>query len=227
MISFDTILTPRLWGKSNTKWVGLIALGVSAACLLAVLAWVGLDLMEKHQQKKLHLAPQDIPSIAVSGPNYNMQSTVDANLFGDPNPPKVVKVVRKTSLDLTLQGILWASDNTSGRAIIQSGKKKTKLYSIGKKIEGSNVTLKEIRNNEVLLERGGVLESLAIVKVSSGGPVKALSSFENKVKSRKEHARKERARKAEWARKKRERKEERAPLKDALTLRRNDRLLAR
>jgi len=50
------------------------------------------------------------------------------------------------------------------RAIIVSGKKKAKLYSVGESIKGARVSIEEIRSNEVLLNRNGAIESLSLIK---------------------------------------------------------------
>jgi len=72
-------------------------------------------------------------------------------------------------LNLTLQGILAASDSKLARAIITSGKKKAGLYSVGEDIKGVSASIKEIRANEVLLDRNGATESLKIKKLGKGG----------------------------------------------------------
>jgi len=55
------------------------------------------------------------------------------------------------------------------RAIITSGNKKAGLYSIGEDIQGVGASVKEIRSDEVLLNRNGAVESLKIKKKSGGG----------------------------------------------------------
>lgn len=163
----NTILNHRLWHKHGANAV----LAVAILCLLGVLGSVGWTAYSQSKIKQKNYQPQDIaaPNRA-NKPSYRVEDIVAANLFGDPAPKKVVvKKAPKTTLNLTLQGILWASDDTMARAIIQSGKKQPELYSVGEKIKNAGASVKEIRDAEVLLDRNGAVESLPLVKKKSSG----------------------------------------------------------
>lgn len=143
---------------------------VAIVCLFLALTRIGWTAYSQRQIKLGNYQPQTIqPIIKRSGPSYRINELVSANLFGNPNPVKVVQQAPKTTLDLTLQGILWASDPSLARAIIQSGKKKSELYSIGESIKGAGASIKEIRNGEVLLDRSGATESLPLIKQTKSG----------------------------------------------------------
>ena len=86
-----------------------------------------------------------------------------------------MKKAPKTTLNLTLQGILWATDANIARAIIMTGKKKSELYSVGEAIKGAQASVKEIRDGEVLLDRNGTTESLPLLKKTSSGNRQVIS----------------------------------------------------
>ena len=163
---FNIISNNRFWNKHGTLAVWLLA---CLALLIAVsrIGWTG------YSQAKIRSAnyqAQDInPLVNSSKPLYRVNDIVSANLFGDPTPEKVVAKAPKTTLDLTLQGILWATDSTQARAIIKSGKKSSELYSVGENIKGAGASVKEIRDGEVLLDRNGATESLPLMKKTSSG----------------------------------------------------------
>jgi len=171
----NTIFNHRLWHKHAQKG----ALGLSVLCLLAVIAWVGWTTHTQNEIKQANYQPQEIAAPReTSRPSYRVDDIVAANLFGDPSPKVVVKKAPKTTLNLKLQGILSASDQSLARAIIQSGKKSSELYSVGEKIKNAGASIKEIRDGEVLLDRNGAIESLPLVKKSASGDQKIISYTE-------------------------------------------------
>lgn len=95
---------------------------------------------------------------------YRINDVVKANLFGD-DAPKVVAVAPKTTLNLKLKGVLSANSATFARAIIQAGSKPSVLYAVGDNIKGAGANIEEIRQEEVLLNRAGAIESLPLVKL--------------------------------------------------------------
>lgn len=175
---YNAISNNRTWNKHGTK----IATGLALVCLLLVCGLVAKDVYDNQQLKKAHYAPQNFQQLVSSRPSYSVNNIVAANLFGDPNPPKLVQNAPKTTLDLTLQGILWASDNSMARAIIMSGKKQSGLYSVGEKIKGAGVSIKEIRDHEVLLNRSGAIESLPLIKQADSGN-RQIITYENTISS--------------------------------------------
>ncbi|MFT5136684.1 MAG: type II secretory pathway component PulC [Arenicella sp.] len=163
---FKTISNNRLWNKHGTPVVWLLA------CLILLIAvsrvaWIG------YSQSKIknanYLAQNIDPLVKSSKLLYRVNDIVSANLFGDPAPKIVVENAPKTTLDLTLQGILWATDSTQARAIIKSSKRSSELYSVGEDIKGAGASVKEIRDGEVLLDRNGATESLPLLKKTSSG----------------------------------------------------------
>jgi type II secretory pathway component PulC len=162
----NTISTSRTWTRHGLK----IAYGFSGLLLLAVSASVALSIKAQSEIKAANYAEQTIAPISKKAQHsYRVNDIINANLFGDPSPAPIAKVAPKTTLDLTLQGVLAASDTSIARAIIMSGKRNSKLYSIGESIKGAGVSIEAIKANEVLLNRNGAIESLPMVKPKSRG----------------------------------------------------------
>jgi len=162
----SSINNNRTFNKHGVK----IALGGAVLCLLIMLLHVGLTLRTQHKIKISNYEPKPAQAIRRNAQQlYRANDIISANLFGDPSPVEAVKVTPKTTLDLTLQGVLWGTDEKIGRAIIKSGKKKPKLYSVGDDIKGAGASVKEIKNGEVLLNRNGATESLPLIKKTSSG----------------------------------------------------------
>jgi type II secretion system protein C len=157
----QSITNSRIWNRHGQT----IAWSVTAACLLIAVASVGWDIYQQRQLKATNYAPQTLPPISRNQTEtYRVSTIVRANLFGDATPAPVIVQARPTTLDLELQGVLWATDNNIARAIITSGKRNAELYSVGEAIKGTGASIKEIRDGEVLLDRNGALESLLLSK---------------------------------------------------------------
>lgn len=173
MILFNAITNSRVIIKHGTK----LAWAAAALCCIAVAWHVGSSIHEQNKIKAANYAPQTIAPINTQrNAGYQANDIVSANLFGNPTPIVKQEKVAKTTLNLTLEGVLAASDDSLGRAIIKSGNKPAKLYSIGEEIQGAGASLKEIRNQEVLLNRNGATESLALKKLK-GSSKGSLTSF--------------------------------------------------
>ena len=162
----NTIANNRFWSRHGLQagWA------LSVLILLLAVGKVSWSAYQQAQLKQANYQPQSLAPIArTTQRGYRVNDIVAANLFGDPAPKPVLKQAPKTTLDLTLQGILWASDPNLARAIIMSGKRKSELYSIGEDIKGAGASVKEIRSGEVLLNRNGATESLPLVKLKGSG----------------------------------------------------------
>ena len=151
-----------------------IALAGSIIFLLIFLITSGFSIRTQAKTKAENYKPQPVQAVSNRNnrPRYRINDVVSANLFGNPAPAakKVVQNAPKTTLDLKLQGILSATDNSVARAIISSSKnKKAGLYSVGENIKGAGASVKEIRAQEVILNRNGAVESLPLEKRNSKG----------------------------------------------------------
>ena len=162
----NTIANNRFWSKHGLQagWA------LSVLILLLVVVKVSWTAYQQAKIKQANYQAQQVaPIVRNSHGDYRINDIVAANLFGDPTPRPVLKQAPKTTLDLTLQGILWASDPSLARAIIMTGKRKSELYSIGENIKGAGASVQEILTGEVLLNRNGATESLPLAKQRSRG----------------------------------------------------------
>lgn len=162
----NTISSNRFINRHGVK----IAWAVALLCALLLLWNIGSTVKAQQQIKHANYSVKPTLTTARDNrPNYRASDITRANLLGNPNPTPVVRRAPKTTLDLTLQGILWASEASMARAIIMSGKRNAKLYAIGESIDGAGASVKEIRDGEVILNRNGALESLPLLKKTVSG----------------------------------------------------------
>ena len=158
----NSISNNRIWNRHGLKIAYVVAF-LLCVLLIGNVSWSVVT----HKKTKLtNYEPQKIAPIrAITSPDYLVDDIIKANLFGNPNPAPVQKIITKTTLDLTLHGLLAATDVTLARAIIRSGKSKSELYSVGEKVKGaSGASIEDIKFNEVLLNRNGAIESLSLNK---------------------------------------------------------------
>ena len=181
MESFNTFSNHPTIKKHGPK----IALICSILLLLLFLISSGINLRAQEKTKAKNYASQPLEKINTrKRHNYKINDVISANLFGNPKPVKVVKNAPKTTLNLTLQGILSATDANVARAIISSNKKKKgTLYSVGDEIKGAGASIKEIRSQEVILNRNGSIESLPIKKSQSKGDNTVYTPIKNESKT--------------------------------------------
>lgn len=161
----NTISNNRLFQKHGRT----AAIAVAALLLILSLLSVYTNYKTQHKIKKENYKAQQIKRSNNPVRQYKVTDIVTANLFGDAVKKPVVKNAPKTTLDLTLQGILYTKESDIARAIVMVGKKKSGLYSVGEKIKGANASVKEIRDNEILLNRNGLTESLPLIKKNKSG----------------------------------------------------------
>ena len=160
MNALNSISSSRIWQRHGT----LIAWVFGGLCLTAVCASTAWDAYQQHQVRTQNYAPQQIAPIQQTArATYQAQTIVRANLFGSEAVKVTEKPIVKTTLNLKLQGILWASNGGMARAIITSGNQNAELYAVGETIKGAGASIKEIRSAEVLLDRNGATESLPLV----------------------------------------------------------------
>lgn len=174
MENVNAIINNRFMQKHGLK----VAWAIALLCVLWLLVHVGMTVRSSMQTRTSNYAVQDIkPVNKTRKAPYRVNQITSAKLFGDASPKAVVREAPKTTLDLTLQGVLWADDNSMARAIIQRGRQKSVLYSVGETIKGAGVEIREIRSVEVILDRNGAAESLPLLKQTTSGN-RPIVSFE-------------------------------------------------
>jgi len=115
-------------------------------------------------------APADIINTANS-PSY--EGIVDAHIFGesttnDALPVMAAENAPETRLNLKLHGAVMSTDPTEAHAIISESGKGSEVYFVGDAIPGG-AKLHEIQSRLVILNRGGVLETLKLPELAKGG----------------------------------------------------------
>ncbi len=145
----------------------LASLGLAA--LIAVeLARIAISLLGGGPVK----SPQ--PTVAVGAPRaqhtgLDIQSVVSAHLFGtaapDPSAQDPANAPQSTA-NLVLAGTIATQDPKRGVAIISDGGP-AKVYSVGDNVGGA--TLHSVYLDHVILDRGGVLETLLLPRLLGPG----------------------------------------------------------
>jgi general secretion pathway protein C len=104
----------------------------------------------------------------------DVQSIVNAHIFGVAAPAQSgaaddASNAPDTTMNLVLAGTIATDDPKRGLAIIGETSANAKVYSVGDAVNGG-ATLHAVYTDRVLLERGGVVESLALPRqILAGG----------------------------------------------------------
>lgn len=157
--------------QGGERLARLAAYGAVAAVayVVAELSWALLPAVEEAQLPELPVTAAKVAAPVGGG----VEELAGRHLFGRadeaaaPPPPPQVKAP-ETRLNLTLRGLLASSSPAGGGAIIAAAGGEEKFYPVGKELPGG-ATLKEVRSDEVLLVRGGRLETLRLPKESLPG----------------------------------------------------------
>lgn len=136
----------------------------AGAAMLAVTAWQGYWFWQAESQPTLsgtgQAAQQSLPSTRET-PQVDLATLT---LFGSPAadgaPVELdTENLPETNLRLYLRGVLAASGEFPGSALIEDDKSKTEAYLVGDELPG-NATLRSVFPNRVIIERSGKLENL-------------------------------------------------------------------
>lgn len=108
--------------------------------------------------------PETDKTLLVAAKRDSFESILDSSLFGVYVPNDLSESsVKKSMLDVTLVGILFADNINDSQVIIHSAGGVERTYKLGDSIPGDAV-IKRIMANGVLVERQGNLESLSLPK---------------------------------------------------------------
>lgn len=155
-------------------WVSLL-LVIAIAYQVARLVW----LLAPGAPPAAWTPPPAIPAMnstpAAAGSMEAYAAISRAHLFGQPEALPVemagsVDDAPETQLQLQLHGAITAGDEGLAHAIISDQGGKEKVYFIKDRVPGG-ATLQQVQIDRVILNRGGVLESLLLPRVSSGGGI--------------------------------------------------------
>jgi len=153
-------LSSLLQKLPNLVLIMLIAL---LAYQFALFSWL---LLPVEQSTVKWVAPKK--SLENSGNNMATVSINTQSFFGEISKPAVVpskkkspSIVRKTKLNLTLVGVVAASEPSSSSAII-ANKGKQDSYFINSKIDGTSASVYEIYEDRIILDEKGVYQVLML-----------------------------------------------------------------
>ncbi len=154
-------------GPRVAAWLLALALGVQAAMIVTSLAGVGgapaPGMMAA--AARVRRAPVDVAAIT----NTHLFGVAPTSAAGNANAPQ-------TSMPLVLTGVIAANDPRDGLAILGPNAASTKVYAVGDNIPGG-ARLHAVLADHVLLERDGIIESLALPRHLAGSaPPPSLSA---------------------------------------------------
>lgn len=101
----------------------------------------------------------------------NIALISNAHLFGQPPVERVAQTDGNapiTSLPLVLTGIISADDPQNGLAILGQTAQNAKVFAVGDNVPGG-AKLHAVYNDKVIIDRGGVLETLALPRQAALG----------------------------------------------------------
>lgn len=137
---------------------------VAGIGMITVTAWQGYRFWQNETDTTTNLSAS-LSAQATTGaqqkPDVNLASLA---LFGKPGETGTqaepdTENLPETNLRLYLRGVLAASGDFPGSALIEDDKSKTEAYLVGDELPG-NATLRSVRANRVIIERSGKLENL-------------------------------------------------------------------
>jgi len=121
-------------------------------------------------------APASRPATSAYTPDLSHTGIVDSHLFGESSAADAGPVATdainapETRLNLKLHGAIMSNDSKKAHAIISEDGKDSNVYFIGDMIPGG-AKLHEVQAEQVVLNRGGVLEVLKLPELAKGGVI--------------------------------------------------------
>ncbi|MEP1214858.1 MAG: type II secretion system protein N [Marinobacter sp.] len=141
----------------------LLLATVAGIAMITVTAWQGYRFWQNETDTTTTTPamPTQTTGNVPQEPNINLASL---DLFGKPGEVATeaeadTENLPETNLRLFLRGVLAASGDFPGSALIEDDNSKTEAYLVGDELPG-NATLRSVRANRVIIERGGKLENL-------------------------------------------------------------------
>lgn len=101
------------------------------------------------QQSRQQVPDVSLSSISMFGNKDQTEGTIEEDIDNLP----------ETNLQLVLRGVMSASGEFPGSALIEDSKRVTEAYVVGDELPG-NATLRKVRPDRIIIERGGALENL-------------------------------------------------------------------
>jgi general secretion pathway protein C len=152
-----------------------LLLVIACAHAMAKISWMFLPEGETSTQQG---AATRTPVVNRTNQDQAIRQVASAHLFGemrDSTAPRTTKAP-ETRLNLVLRGVIAADPMTLSHAIIARGKNgKEEVYAVGDKMPGG-VAVEEVHPDHVILNRGGQLETLQLLKDEDLGTIQSSSN---------------------------------------------------
>jgi general secretion pathway protein C len=150
----------------------LYVLVIVLAYQMAGLSWSVLERHFVERNNMVKPSAEKVSPVTSKSKEASFQNLSNLHLFGKMEANQVAIAVPETapetSLGLVLYGVFTDPDVKQGSAIIGQKTGDQQHYSVDDKV-GSGVWLAEVRNDHVLLKRGGSFEMLKFPKEASTG----------------------------------------------------------
>ena len=159
----------QLWLQlvKNQQKINLLVVAILAVFLLSYAAELTWRLWPQpasnNRSENISISQSVLPGNSNS--RLNLADIKRPNLFGDFNAAPMEEIEATdapvTRLNLTLTGVVASSVKDQGAAIIEN-RNQQQTYGIGEKIEGTNVSLKEVYADRVIIKNGSSNETLML-----------------------------------------------------------------
>ena len=143
--------------------VPLLLAIVATLAMVAAFAWQGYRFWQDEN------ASTRVPSVTTSraenaDPTTPTIDLASVPLFGDASnlkeaPEPNIDDLPETNLQLVLRGVMSASGDFPGSALVEDSERNTEAYIVGDELPG-NATLRTVRPDRIVIERSGRLENL-------------------------------------------------------------------
>jgi general secretion pathway protein C len=156
----------------NQRLPVIISLLLVIACAhtLASITWMLLPEDDAGARQRVI---STAPVIRPADQRQAIRQVANAHLFGEMQSSAIPQQIKapETKLNLVLRGVIAATPMALSHAIIARGKNgKEEVFAVGEKMPGG-ITLEEIYADHVILNRGGRLETLQLIKDEDVGTI--------------------------------------------------------
>ena len=156
----------------NQRLPVIISLLLLIACAhaLARITWMLLPEDETGAQQRVM---STAPVVRQVDQRQAIRQVANAHLFGEMQSSTLPQQIKapETKLNLVLRGVIAATPMAMSQAIIARGKNgKEEVFAVGEKMPGG-ITIEEIYADHVILNRGGRLETLQLIKDEDVGTI--------------------------------------------------------
>lgn len=142
----------------------LILATVAGIAMITVTAWQGVRFWQNETSAGNAITTTDLAMATTESREVPEVDLATFALFGEPGKdvPQSepdTENLPETNLRLFLRGVLAASGEFPGSALVEDDKRNTEAYLVGDELPG-NATLRSVRANRIIIERSGKLENL-------------------------------------------------------------------